>query len=231
MLNSAKEIKFRASGVGNLFSASGEWTLTNKKHLAAVYVKYKYGRDKKLENKYINKGLAVEDDSITLYSKFKRKMFVKNEQFFENSYLTGTPDIITDDCIIDIKSSYNIHTFFESIGKLNELYYWQMQAYMALTGKQHAKLAYCLTDMPEVMLQGDLYRLMFKMGCATDQDELYLEAAEAYRHEHTYGDIPLEERIIEIDIPRNQADIMRMYQRVIEGRQIIDDTLIFKTAA
>lgn len=229
MIKSAKEIKFRASGVGNLFSASGDWTKTNIKHLAETYVSYKYNRHKKLDNKYINKGLAVEDDSITLYSKFKRQMFIKNEEYFENEYIKGTPDIITNK-IIDIKSSYDIHTFFGSKNHLNEIYYWQMQAYMALTGKTHATLAYCLTDMPEVILQGDLYRLMFKMGCATDENELYIEAAEAYRREHTYGDIPLEERIIEVEIERNQADIMKMYGRIIDGRGRIED-MFFKNAA
>ena len=74
----------------------------------------------------------------------------KNEEYFEDSHFCGTPDVILDDTIIDIKSSWDCFTFplFEDEIP-NKDYYYQLQTYMALTGLKKAKLVYVLMDTPE----------------------------------------------------------------------------------
>jgi len=191
-------------------------------HLADVFVAKKYGRRTELENKYIIKGLMVEEDSMTLYSRYKKRMFTKNEERLKNEWIIGTPDVIKEH-VVDIKSSWDIFTFFRTgIKKLNKAYYWQMQGYMALTGAKSATLAYCLTDTPSVLIEDSKRRLLWKMGVATELDQDYLDACKKIDKLSLYNDIPLEERIIEIEIERNDADIERLYKKVVVCRNYMN---------
>src|SRR5690554_1016822 len=72
-----------------------ELSETAKTHLIECYIRAKYGREKDIENKYIKKGLAVEEDSITLYSRIKKRLFFKNEETLLGKYVVGTPDLYT----------------------------------------------------------------------------------------------------------------------------------------
>lgn len=64
-----------------------------KTHLADVFVSHKYGRNTNIENKYTIKGLQVEDDSITLYSRVKKHFYTKNQDHLSNAFIKGTPDL------------------------------------------------------------------------------------------------------------------------------------------
>ncbi|MCL5460295.1 hypothetical protein M3M33_16780, partial [Loigolactobacillus coryniformis] len=79
-------------------------------------------------------------ESITTVSRMTKKFFKKNETSLSNEYIKGTPDLFIGETIDkathirDTKSSYSIYTFNRSISKeLSDLYYWQMQGYMALS--------------------------------------------------------------------------------------------------
>ena len=196
-------------------------------HLADVFVSAKYKRNTDIENKFTKKGLMVEEDSLTLYSRYKKRMFTKNEDWLKNEFISGTPDVIKEH-ILDIKSSWDIFTFFRTnIKKLNKNYYWQMQGYMALTGAKSATLAYCLTDTPDVLIQDVKRKLLWKMGVATELDQDYLDACAEIDKLSLYNDIPLEERVIEIEIERNEEDIQRLYKKVEACRNYIN-THFFK---
>lgn len=227
----ADDIKFRCSSLGHLMteprSKSEVLSETTKTHLIDVFVSNKYGRKTDIQNKYITKGLEVEEDSLTIYSRYKKQFYVKNEKHFENSYIKGTPDIVTDK-VIDIKSSYDIFTFFRNIGKLNKMYYWQLQGYMALTGTHEAVLAYCLTDTPDALINDEKRRLMWKMGALTEESPDYKEACEELERLLTYPDIPLEERVIEQTFTRNDDDINRLYNRIEHSRAWMNKELFYK---
>jgi len=191
-------------------------------HLADVYVSNKYGRNTEIESKFTNKGLMVEEDSLTLYSRYKKRMFTKNEERLKNNWIAGTPDVIKEH-VIDIKSSWDIFTFFrQNIKKLNKSYYWQLQGYMALTGAKTSTLAYCLTDTPNVLIEDVKRRLLWKMGVATELDQDYLDACAEIDKLSIYNDVPLEERIIEIEIERNEVDIQKLYKRVEQCREYMN---------
>jgi hypothetical protein len=143
-------ILFRCSSLGYLMTESrvksDPISETTKTHLIDVYVQNKYGRQSDISNKYIQKGLMVEEDSITLYSRVKKTFFKKNEQHLSNAYIKGTPDLFTGieikqaDEVLDTKSSWDIYTFFRvHTQPLNKMYYWQVQGYMALTGAKRSK--------------------------------------------------------------------------------------------
>jgi hypothetical protein len=197
---------------------------TGKSYVEELFIARKYGRNKEILNKYITKGLAVEEDSITLYSRIKKQYFIKNEELFFNDWISGTPDLIhpTADKIIteivDVKSSWDIWTFMNSKREMNIAYYWQVQGYMALTGAKKARVAYCLIDTPEVLLNDEKRRLMYKMGALTDESPEYLLACKELEKLHRFDDIPLAERIVEWDIDRNDSDIEKIYAHVEMAR-------------
>lgn len=225
---------FRCSSLGHIMTESRSKTdplsETTKTHLIDVYVANRYGRQDDIQNKYIEKGLAVEEDSITLYSRIKKDLFLKNEEHLSNEWIKGTPDLYRGEavknasCIIDIKSSWDIYTFMRTLTKeVNKMYYWQLQGYMDLTGASSAVLAYCLVDTPQQLIEDEKRRLMWKMGCATDENPLFQEACEELQRSMTFGDIPLSERLIEFNITRNDEDIMKMHARVEQCRKWLNE--------
>jgi hypothetical protein len=223
---------FRCSSLGHIMTEARGAGLseTTKTHLIDVYVSNKYGRRDDIQGKYIEKGLAVEEDSITLYSRIKQSFFKKNDSHISNSWIKGTPDLYEGFSIeqathiVDIKSSWDIYTFMRVLTKdVNKMYYWQLQGYMDLTGATSATLAYCLVDTPVQLIEDEKRRLMWKMGVATNENPLYLEACEELEKAMTFGDIDMRERLIEFKIERNDADILRMHKRVEDCREWLND--------
>jgi len=235
-MENANNILFRSSSNGLLMteprSKSELISETTKGHLIDVFVSNKYGREDDIQNKYITKGLEVEEDSITLFSRHTKTFYKKNEERIYNEFVAGTPDLYEGDgiksasMVIDIKSSWDIFTFFRNTPeKLNKLYYWQLQSYMWLTGAKSAKLVYCLTDTPLPMIEDEKRRLMWKMGVATSENPDYLEACEKLEKNLLYPDIPIKERVKVFDIERNDVDIERLKQRVIQCREWMNENL------
>lgn len=211
---------------------------TCKAHLVEVFVYHKYGRKKEVESRYTKKGLMVEEDALTLYSRYKKnELYFKNTKRFTNKFITGEPDItIGDEGIViidgegnikivkDIKCSWDIFTFFEtSYSSLNKIYYWQQQGYMDLLGAQYSVLAYCLINTPDVLINDEKRRLQFKMGVIDDVNETYIEACAELEKNMRYDDIPIEERVLELPIERNETDIKRIHERVEECRKYMNE--------
>ena len=236
---SADSILFRCSSLGHIMTESkskGDLSETTKAHLCDKFVSAKYGRETDIQSKYLKKGLAVEEDAITLYSLETKTLFKKNEFTLSNRYIVGTPDLFTGSiiheaqCVIDVKSSWDIFTYFRAHrDKLNKMYYWQIMGYMALTGAQIGKIVYCLVNTPDPLLFDEMNRLKWKMGVLNeDTDEVYQQAFKELERLAKYEDIPRSERIHEIVVDRNDADIERIYERVKECRKWMNENL-FKT--
>lgn len=147
--------KIRASASGKLMTKSrskdGTLAKTALSYVQDWYKEQIYGVKKNIDNKYLRKGISVEDNAIDYAATELGWLFAeKNEEYFEDSHFCGTPDVILDDTIIDIKSSWDCFTFplFEDEIP-NKDYYYQLQTYMALTGLKKAQLVYVLMDTPE----------------------------------------------------------------------------------
>jgi hypothetical protein len=111
-------------------------------------------------SKETDKGTSVEDDSIELYNRlfFKSyKKLVEGDKYYslEDEFTTGHPDVVDTDnqLVIDIKSSFTKKTFpkFAEDGK-NSTYEWQVKDYLRKLGWTKGKIAYCLVNTPEELL-------------------------------------------------------------------------------
>lgn len=217
---------FHASSLGSIMTDSrtkdplGE---TCKGHLMECWIKERYGREKKFSNKYTEKGIEQEEDSISLYALQKKAAFFKNSRTFSNDWIIGTPDIITKDTIIDIKTSWSIHTFYAVLSKpVDKGYELQLQAYMELTERDHAKLVYCLVNTPEKLINDAKRKLAWDMMVIDPEtDERYLEACAQLEREMIFDDIPPRERYIELSVERDPKVMAKVQARILECRHFL----------
>lgn len=218
---------FHPSSLGLIMTESrtkDQFGETCKSHLMECYVSQKYGRYKDITNKYIEKGIVAEEDSIDLYSVVKKKLFIKNTEVMRNEFFVGTPDLIEGKTVIDLKTSWDIFTFFGVMAKaLDKRYYWQLQAYMDLTGAEQAKLTYCLVNTPLKLIEDAKKKLMWTMAVIDpDTDEAYQKACEQVEKNSIYDDIPMDDRYIEFTIDRDQDAIDKAHKRVEECREFLN---------
>lgn len=225
---------FRCSSIGKIMTnprSGNGLSKTCTSHLIEVYVLEKYGRDKDITTKYMEKGLAVEEDSITLYSRIKKRFYKKNEIHLKNEFIKGMPDIFEGesiynaDVVPDIKSSWDLNTFFAVLADdVNSNYQAQLQGYSALTNAKVVRLAYCLVNTPEKIINDELRKLQWKMGVIDPTgNELFQQAEEQLRANMTFDDIPMDERLIEFEFDRDQDFIDEMYHRVTKCREWLCD--------
>lgn len=219
--------KVHCSSIGEIMtnprSGSG-LSETCKTHLLECWITETYGRRKEFTNQYIKKGLMVEEDSLTLYSLVKKKYFVKNQETFENDFLIGTPDIIEPEEIIDIKSSWDLFTFHSVLTKpINKDYEYQLKGYCDLKNKDVAKLAYCLINTPEQLVNDQKRKLQWSMGLIdAEANEDYRKACEEIDKANYFDDIPIEKRYIEFTLKRSPDTIEKIYTRVKECREFLN---------
>lgn len=157
-----------------------------------------YGERKEIDSKYLEKGLTVEADAIKLYGLYTDHPMEKNEQHFENEYFTGTPDVITDKTIIDIKSSWDAFTFPLFEQNAAPSYNTQLQVYMHLTDRGSAEVVYMLMSYAD-----------FDRGI-----------------QHWYDDVELKYRIKPFKFGYDPAVIRQLEEKVVLCRQYIDERLL-----
>lgn len=218
-------MKVRASQVGKIMpGVRKSWLKSTEDYLVELWVQETFGREKDVYSKYMEKGTRQEEEAITLLSEIKAELFFKNEQDFENEWITGTPDILKGKVVRDVKCSWDIFTFISTkYGKLNQDYYWQLQSYMDLTGAEIAYLDYCLVDTPLNLIDKEKRNIEYNLELTNQQD--LLAAKSEINRSMTYSDIPKKDRVYTIEIERNEDDIQRIHERVELCRQWIEKTL------
>jgi hypothetical protein len=151
-------MKFRASQLGKLMTSSrtkGEaLSQTAKSYIIQKAKEDFFEYRSELNNKYLTKGIAQEQDSIDLLNLVRLEDYKKNEERVENEWLSGCCDIITETSIIDIKTSWSLDTFPATTYELKDLsdYEWQGRAYMWLYDMPSFELCYVMvTTAPEIM--------------------------------------------------------------------------------
>ena len=246
---------FRASQLGKLMTDARTKTglsETTKSALLEVYVQQKYNRYKEISNKYIEKGLAVENDAIDMWRRHRGEIVFKNEEMFTNDFIKGTPDLLIKDeagaviNVPDIKSSWDIHTFMDA--KTNDIskdYYWQGQAYCWLTGAPRATFCYVLVSAPIEMINDDKYRLSRRLNLIDPQgDPTFIKKAKSIERNMIYDmprfmreypdanletpqdewafDIPIVERIHEKVVEFDADAIAKLQERVPMWREYLN---------
>jgi len=212
-----------------------------KTHLTDIWISETKRRKADINSKFIEKGLAMEEDGITLYSRIKRIFFTKNETHLQNLFIKGTPDSFIGTVIhealriIDIKCSWSASTFYRTFTKaFNPLYYWQGVGYMWLTGAKHFDLAYCLVNTPTSLIEAEKRSLWYKLGQPSEDDGNWIDAQWAIEKNMTYDDIPLREKMLEYTIEYTEADIELLKKKIIAGREYLnwlDNEFTLKFAA
>lgn len=153
--------KIRASASGKIMtnarSKSELISETTKTYVKEWLIEKIYGIRKEIKSKYLTKGLKLEDTAIDKAIEWLDLPFtLKNEKFFEDDFFCGTPDLIVNDVVYDIKCSWDAFTFplFENEIP-NKDYFYQLQVYMHLTGCKKAVLTYVLLNTPEELTYED----------------------------------------------------------------------------
>lgn len=217
--------KVRCSAIRSIMTSdrSGKGlSITAKSHVEDWYKLQLYGAQKNINSKYLRKGLEQEDAAIELVADYYGKgILLKNEDFYENDFLTGTPDVICSGGkeIRDTKCSWDAYTFPLLKAELpSKDYYWQMQGYMALTGAQVAYIDYVLMNsLPE-----EIERSTVAKYGEDYTEEDYTEVNESM----TYDRHPMNLRIKTFEVQRCDEDIEKIKERVMLCREYLKTILI-----
>ena len=220
-------LKIRCSAIGKIMtnarSKSEVLSKTCKSYLQELAIEEMYGIKKEFSSRYTDKGIEVERESIDLVQDNCDFGFMyKNEEHFENDYLTGTPDVNTDNILLDVKSSYDATTFpwFEEEIP-NKDYYYQLQGYMALCNKRKSVLAYCLVNTPFQIVEDEVRRAHWKEHLIDESEELRADVEARHNFDH----IPPEKRIKTFEVRYDKEVIKAIYERIKECRKYYE-TLI-----
>jgi len=220
-------MKIRCSAIGKIMTSSkskGEaLSQTTKTYLQELAVQEVYGIRKEFSSRYTDKGNEVEELSIDLCNDVLETGFLyKNEDHFTNDWITGTPDVNTNEILLDVKSSWDATTFpFFDTELTNKMYFYQMQGYMWLTGKEESLLCYCLIDTPLQIVEDEIRREHWKASLIEENSDLraFVEA------KHTFGHIPKEKRLKTFKIVKDDVIIENIKTRIEECREYYNELI------
>lgn len=136
------------------FSSSKKPSNTAKKMLVEYAMSVAYGiQMQDLSYIYaIKKGLDFEERCINYLQEIDGKHYKKNENRFYSNLITGIPDLVTNDTVVDIKNALHLSSFNDY--KFKDVYLFQLNAYMLLTGLNNSYLSvFCLDNDNEFILR------------------------------------------------------------------------------
>ena len=245
---------------------------TAKKFLKTMAIEIRYGRKKRMENKYTKKGNLTEDASIELYSELKGEWYENNKQRKENDFFTGEWDIEIKNkeakviAVKDIKTRFDIDTFNDHRDEdVNAKEKEQLLGYCDLLDCEKASIVNVLTNNDYSLILDEIRKETFSVKAddlagfdvpmsrvlEIGKDNIFdqesfdsfitqffsimaldqlksgeisiglgvdLPAIEMYQ---SFIEVPLEERIIEVEIDYNEDEIKAIKQRLVECRKYL----------
>lgn len=232
----AIKFKIRSSATGKLMGAKGLGQ-TGYSYLESWLKEHLYKRRTEIKSKYLDKGNLSEEEGFTLAAlQLDLGMVYKNTSLFQNDYMIGTPDLIVNETVYDIKCSWSLDTFpmFDKECP-NKDYYYQLQSYMELIPEcNNAVLVYCLIDADITLIEQavkwesdpeKIYRIICNMTYTQ-------KAFDAYKQEFCHSsksdyfvEIPEKDRIRTFAIPKDDKVISLIQDRVTESRTYINSLL------
>jgi hypothetical protein len=185
---------------------------TAKTYIEEQVLRAKYGVIKTFSSRYTDKGNLVEDEAIEMASNALEMGFLyKNHEHFENEWLTGTPDVNTNDILLDVKSSWDATTFpFFATEIPTKDYYYQLQGYLELTGKTDALLVYCLVNTPIQMVEDEIRRAHWAAQLLEENYDLRAEVLKRHNFDH----IPLNRRVKVFKVEKDEQVVNEIKERV-----------------
>lgn len=225
-----------------------------KTHLLDIFASHKYGRREELISKHLDKGNEREEDSITLISRTTGILFEKNSSRLHNNFIQGEPDMFIGEKIenaehvFDSKTSWSLHTFLRAkYKKLDPLYYWQGVGYMDLTGAKTHTVCFCLVNGTAQAIIAEKKQLAYKMRETDLTSSAFVKKCQQIEINHIFDidsfkkeypgfafdndinnwkwDIPMDQRIHTFKFERNEEDIRKVHDRVLECREWMEINL------
>ena len=220
-------MKIRSSAIGKIMTnpkTKGEsLSQTTKTYLQELAVQEVYNIRKEFSSRYTDKGNEVEELSIALCNDVLNLGFIyKNEEHFSNDWITGTPDVNTNEILLDVKSSWDATTFpFFDTELKNKDYFYQLQGYMWLTDKEECLLCYCLIDTPLQIVEDEIRREHWKASLIEES----LDLRAFVQAKHTFGHIPKEKRVKTFRIAKDDEVIESIKTRIEECREYYNELI------
>ena len=220
-------MKIRSSAIGKIMTnpkTKGETlSQTTKTYLQELAVQEVYNIRKEFSSRYTDKGNEVEELSIALCNDVLGLGFIyKNEEHFSNDWITGTPDVNTNEILLDVKSSWDATTFpFFDTELKNKDYFYQLQGYMWLTDKEESLLCYCLIDTPLQIVEDEIRREHWKASLIEES----LDLRAFVQAKHTFGHIPKEKRVKTFKIAKDDEVIEAIKTRIEECREYYNELI------
>lgn len=222
-----KQFKIRCSAIGQIMGKpktkaaqeAGGISQTAETYCQKWAIEQIYDRKKDYSSKYTDKGLIMEDNSLDYIAEQQGlSMLIKNEQYFENDYMTGTPDAILPELIKDVKNSWDCFTFplFET-DIPNITYWWQGQGYMELVNKDNYELIYVLSDTPLHLIEKEAHWYCKNNGYGDLTQDIY----DDFVKKMTYKGIEDKYKIKIFPFKKDIEAIKQIEQQVIKCRNYI----------
>ena len=254
----AEEIKFRAHYYGDIMTGVAKgWdidkSVTCKRRLVKIYREMMFDKRKGLSNKYIEKGLATEEDAITLYSRYTKRFLKKNSERLSNDIYQGEVDLYIGEQLlgceetIDTKCSWDLDTFPTFFDKPDDDYVYQGLVYLDLTGAKRHTVVHALNNTPADLIMDEKRKLAWKMSIIDEETEAYKNACmeieknsihdlpgflKHYPHfdfhidiNNWKWDIPMKHRIHESVIERDEEKLKQMRLRGFAARKWMEENL------
>ncbi len=244
------ELLFRSHSAGDLMGKQGLGE-TGQKKAVETYIQACTNRRKaSIKSKYLEKGILLEPQSVELLKEMTGNEYSKNTIKKKDKFHEGECDIWQpeDDIVLDIKNSWDIHTFWEMIVSKNDnaKYEWQGRVYMKLYGVNNFSLAYTLLSSPIMQVNSAIEKEKYynggsisdlkKVTIANDmifEKELFEEWVDqadffnlesddnARRKIDEFVDIPIEKRIHIKSYKREEEKETLMNNRVLDARDYL----------
>jgi hypothetical protein len=177
---------------------------------------------KEMDVEYFERGRKTEPESIQLLSFVDNHLYQKNEERFENDFLSGIKDVWRGGtakrphAIGDIKSCKDYPTFLYKIHKgLDPGNREQLQGYGDIDECGDLFVGFTLPTMPEEMRNGYKMKLAYKMNAAIDQDPEFERAWANLERSMIFKHMEPAKRVYKIPVdPFTTSEQSAVYDRV-----------------
>ncbi len=221
-----KQLLFRASSCGALLTEpklkadkdAGNLSATAKTLVQSMWLQGEYGYREFVNNEYMDKGLAMEQDSMQLVQDVLGGAFrTKNREKLQDEFIIGTPDIILSDAVEDIKTSWSLRTFFEA--EPTTMYEVQAQCYMKLTGVHKYRLIYALVPNTKEMVIAECESLAWKFGRNYENEDYIAQCQQIQRNNDIILELPIEKRIKVFNFKYDAILMEKLQGKIIKARE------------
>ena len=190
---------------------------------------------KEMDVEYFERGRKTEPESIELLSFVDDRPCIKNEERYENDFLSGIPDVIglyrveqefpLAYSVTDIKSCRDYPMFLYKMHKgLDAGNAEQLMGYGDILECGNLAVAFTLPTMPQSIREGYKIKLAYKMNAAIDQDKEFEKAWANLERSMIFDHMPPEKRVYKIQVsPFTPSEQAAVYERVKVCREWLDN--------